>query len=1371
MSKEVNKMKKTKLRKINIISLLALLAIVLSITLSSAGIISVFASFTIALNTQPFTSKKYEYDWTDEQSVEHSEEVYFDCYPISSGYSGAHTGIAILWHNEEGETKYDTPDYLEVPKTLYDSSNVPYDVVAIYKGGFRYCDFSSISLPKEIEEIGEEAFAYCMKLTSFTLPYGCKKISPSMLMDCRELEDFFYQTSSGNQTTASSEVTHVGDHAFINCVKLKAFNCPSSLIYVGDSAFNNCKKITTIFFPKTSATAPENVPVGERITLGNYAFAQCDSLTMVYFDVNMWKVGQHVFNRCNLQKLNINYTGSTTDFEDPEIMEDVDPDWRDRYTALGNNDQFNFIGERGKFDYDHTDTCPGLYFTIDNNIDDLMLDQSTLQTASNSWQAKIFRVLGNGSLNGTTDYHIDKNEKLVDFRDESNNVVKKYATIIRFETPDANDLAGINNPYYSNGALTIPDTVKADDGNVYPVRVIDSNVFNDHTELTSVSFSKYLVQIRHHSFLGCDNISNLSFSRCDDLLEISYEIFHKKSGDHTGTNTALTSLQLPDCLKYIGASAFYNFTKVTSFHLSTKTVFIAQSAFENLGSAISGTGNVDLVLPNTLRDGPVDSAPKVPSQGGTYGFKIWRYEAYASNWDECIQVMAFKNAKCLKTVTTEAVDSNVWTQVYQSTDGNGYPYPKPHNNLKPYRIGLQNNAFEGCSSLVRFEANKMLYVIGKEAFKGCTSLKEMFLCTFASKRTNNSNDCPWGFSGSSVSSSVESSIFGTDSVFTDLIVYIDDPAGPPSGNRTVARTTKWNSVSATYPNEFSTSSVALVPSYAGVEREEVKYYNLTSNTTPTPYIDTTDFSSACVAFIKKANNYTITRCYCGSASITSTIDMAAFTEASSIKTIGSGSFGQMGSGYLSSRSIILPDSVTTIGDRAFYRACSNTTNDRGMQIITYKDNGTTQSIAGKTNYCILPSSVTSIGRLAFYNNCFEAVQIKGDLAYLGNTAFGVYPIGSTSRAAISSVALGTTENTFMVSSANGGLYYNKEAAKKTLIYQPASFVDGDNNTDDTELKIDNDAYAVGARACANTTYASISFPNSVSTIYGGAFTKCLSLSSVSFGNNPNLKYIGACAYTPDSEVWNGSNCDAASEMNDVPGSKAITYDDYYGAFKDNTALTTFNFTELNNSLVKIGYGAFEGCTNLTNMVGNQKYSYYTWNSSNSTLVADKISNVNSTEISSKILDLSGCENLRAIDYKAFKNCTSVKYIHLPDNYNTSTGTALYLGSTEPESGATVTNSESVFSGMSSCRVLVGEKSETANISHNSTNSARYPSKTFSSSVVAYFHAESSSDIYSSAEAKYWYELTPANNGTKRFVLLTSKAIAQNFFSNPANLTL
>lgn len=1358
-------MKKAKSTKAKILSLLALLAIVFGISLSSAGFVFAFAVFVYTEGVQPFTSKKYTYSWTDAESTVHNEEVYFDCYPINSGYSGSNPGVAIAWHNEEGATEYDTPDYLKIPTTLQDSNSATYDVAAIYKGGFRYCDFSSISLPKEIQEIGEEAFAYCLNLTSFDLPYGCTKISPSMLMDCRELETFSFQDSSGNATTANSRVTDVGDHAFANCVKLKGFSCPTSLVYVGDSAFHSCKKITTIFFPKTDAITLNAVTNDEKITLGNYAFAECDLLTMVYFDLNMWTVGQHVFNRCNYQKLNINYVGSTTDFEDSNVMPNVNPDWRDRYTALGNDEQFNFIGGRGKFDYDHTEDCPGLYFTIDENIDDLMLDQSILQTdKTNSWKAKIFRVLGNDKLSGTTEKYIDRNDKLVDFEDAGHNVVKKYATIIQFETPTT------NSEYYSNGALRIPDTVKADDGKIYPVRVIDSNVFSGHTELTSVSFSKYLVQIRHHSFLGCDSITNLDFSRCDDLLEISYEVFHTKSGVTNTANAVLTSLQLPNCLKYIGASAFYNFTAVTSFHLSTKTVFIGESAFENLGSSLNdGEGEVNLLLPNTLRDGPADQAAPA------YGFKIWRYDS--GIWDECIQKATFKNAKCLKTVTMEAIPTsggnwgNIWSLVYDRTDANGYPYPKVHNSLKPFRMGLQINAFEGCTSLVRFESNIFLYVIGKEAFKGCTALKEMFLCTFGSKRTNGANDCPWGFGGTGIGSGGESSIFGTDSVFTDLVVYIDDPAGPPSGNSTVANKTKWNSVSATYPNEFSTSSVALVPSYKGVVREDVKYYDLTSNAATTPYIDTTDFSDPCIAFIKKTGDYTITRCYCGDSSITTQINMDAFQDSSSIKTIGSGSFGQMGDGYLPSRSIILPSSVTTIGDRAFYRACSSETNNRGMQIVTYKNSGTVQTIADKDNYCILPSSVTSIGRLAFYNNCFESIKIEGNLSYLGNTAFGVYPISSTSRHETDSVALGNTQSTFMVSATNGGLYYNKDVARKTLIYQPATFDDNNNETDDDIMRIDSDAYAIGARACANTTYSEVTFPNSVSTIYGGAFTKCLNLSSVSFGNNPGLKYIGACAYTPDTEVWSGANCDAASEMNDVPGSKAITHADYYGAFKDDTALTDFDFTQLNNSLVKIGHGAFENCTGLINMVGDPndentpKYSYYKWNSNTSTISAY---NASSIEISTRIMDLSGCTHLRAIGFMAFKNCSSIKYIHLPGNFDgTTESTKLYLGSSEPESGRTVTQSkdESVFNGLSGCRILVGEKSITANINHNNDNKLRYPQNTFdSSNRIAYFYATSSSDIYdASAATRYWYELTPVN-GVKCYLLLDSKSNAIDFFN-------
>ena len=1374
-------MKRIDKTKTSILSILTMIGLVFAVTLSGTGLISALAAFVIASDATPFVSQKYQYTWTDDSSVEHNEEVYFDCYPISSGYSGSNPGIAVAWHNAEEATKYDTPAVLNIPATLKDESNVTYDVAAIYKGGFRYCDFSSISMPNAIQEIGEEAFAYCRNLTSFSLPFGCTEISPSMLMDCQALETFYFRTQAGANTTANSKVISVGDHAFLNCVKLRGFSCPTTLVYVGDSAFNNCKKLTTIFFPKTSATKLSEVQESEKIYLGNYAFAQCELLTMVYFDLNMWTVGQHVFNRCNKQKLNINYTGSTADFENINTMPNVDPDWRDRLTDTANTEQFNFIGGRGKFDYDHSDSYPGLYFTIDNDIRDLMLDQSTLQTASNSWQAKIFRVLGNNSLSGKTEKYIDRNDPPTDFKDASNNVVYKYATIIQFTPPSASDFdESVTDPYFKNGALKIPDVVTGEDGNTYPVRVIDSNVFTETPEdiaagrerITSVSFSKYLMQIRHHSFLGCDNISSLDFNRCDDLLEISYEVFHKhpdgKASDYKtyqGPNSGLGSLQLPDCLKYIGAAAFYNFTHVSSFHLSQKTVFMGASAFENLGSALTDPGAVNLVLPNTLRDGPVDSnAP-------AYGFKIFRYTG-SNLWDECIQAKVFKNAKCLKTVLMEAIptDSNLWKQV-ANNPGKPNEGPKDHNSLKPYRMGFQINAFEGCSSMVRFEANKLLYVIGKEAFKGCTSLKEMFLTTFATKITNVTDSCAWGFSGNGIAATSEGSIFGTGSVFTDLIVYIDDPNGPPRGNGTQPNATKWNSVSATYKNEFSTSSVALVPFYNGVVRSDVKYYDLTSAEATTPYLDSTEFSDPCVAFIKKDGDYTITRCYCGSADITSEIDMSKFEGASNIKTIGSGSFGQMsGTGYyLPGRKIVLPSSVTTIGDRAFYRESSATNNVRGVQIVTYKEGGTKQTIDGKTNYCVLPSSVTSIGRLAFYNNCFESVLIKGNLSYLGNTAFGVFPYSTTSRAQISSIELGDPESTFSVSEDNGGLYYTKESAKKTLIYQPASFADGDDDTDDTELRMDSDTIAVGARSCANTKYVSVSFPNSATTVYGGAFITCLSLQSVTFGDNPSLKYIGAKAYTNggDTEVWTGTNCDAASEMNDVSGSKTIGFEDYYGAFKDDKALTTFDFTKLNDSLVKIGYGAFENCTGLTNMVGEQKYSYYKW--SNGALVKFNDTSLNK---SNQILDLSGCSNLRAIGHKAFRSCTAIKFIHLPDNYDTGSGKALYLGSGEPESGRTSSdNDDSVFYGMSNCRVLVGEKSATANVVQSSANKSRYPLKTFdNNNIYSYFHAESTSDIYGAAESKYWYQLQ-TQDGVKRFVLFDNKAEATDFLGTASNLLL
>ena len=1350
---------------------LPLLVLVLSLVFSGTGVFSaLYAAFTIA--TQSFVSQTYSYSWEDAEKVTHQESVRFDCYPISNGYSGSHPGIAVAWHDETGAAR-NTPDHLDVPTTLSDKEGNVYNVVAVAKGGFRRCDFQTVSLHKDIQEIGEEGFAYCESLTKFVLPYSCKVISPSMLLDCRNLETFHYQTSGGAETTASDQVTTVGDHAFMKCVKLRGFSCPSTLTYIGDSAFQNCKSITTIFFPSTTETVPGDVPEEKRISIGKYAFADCDILTMVYFDVNVASVGQYAFAHCNLQKLSLNYTGTASTFE---AIAGVDAHWRDQYTAIEQTAKYKFTDKRGKLDYDRTDNYPGLYFSIENDIGDLTLDQSTMT----NYQAKIFRVLGN-TEGGTTDKDIDKNEVPTDFLDSSGQVERKYATILEFQTPSPSDFVDVDDPYYSDGVLKIPDAVTANDGHVYPVRVIDVNAFKDHGELTEVHFGQYLVQIRHWSFLGCDNIAVLDFDDCDDLLEVSYEVFHSKDTKtlsvYNTENSALTELVLPEHLKYIGASAFYNFTMVDTFTMTPKAVFFGQSAFENLGRDITGPGMVEITLPNTMRDGPVDDAADL-SKGGTRGFKIWRYTAN-NYWDECIQKDAFRNAKCLRSVTMAPTSSAIMTRIANNPN-TASESPKGHNNLKPYRNGIQVGAFAGCSSLVRFEANKQLYVIGRGAFCGCTSLKEMFLTTLSCRniQNNGTDPCPWGFNGQTLGdgaqSGKEASIFEPDTnedkalyadcVFPDLVIYIDHASGAPHGNGKIVRSSKWNRIAKTYPNTLASTSTPLAATHAGAARSDVYYYDLTSAEATTPYLDKdhVNLSSSCVAFIKKSGNYTITRCYPGSSGVAK-VDMSKFADASSIKTIGPGAFAQTADGHLPGRHIVLPSSLTTIADRAFYRGTTEQNNSRGMNIVTYKD-GTEQTIAGKTNYCVLPPSVTSVGRLAFYNNCFESVSIKGNLSYLGNTAFAVFPFEKTdtesaaSRNSVDSVSLGATQSKFGVSATNGGLYYTGESgARKTLIYQPASFSDGSDSTDDDELRVDSGTLAIGARACANTKYTSVSIPDSLTTIYGGAFNRCLNLGTVSFGSTPGLKYISAKAYDED-DVWTGDTANAASTMSELPNSSEISFDDYHGAFYK-SGITTLDFTKL-TSLVKIGYGAFEECQSLTNLTGTAKYTYYKW-----PLVDEALQPYNntSTEKTSQVLDLSGCLGLRAIGYKAFRNCKSLKFAHLPANTN-----SLYLGSGESESGRSINqgSDESVFNGCSGLRVLVGEKSATANINNPGTgtaNAARYPQKTFDgSNRIAYFAATSSSDLISAEATRYWYELPP-KNGVRRFVLMDNKSQADDFF--------
>ena len=348
-----------------------------------------------------------------------------------------------------------------------------------------------------------------------------------------------------------------------------------------------------------------------------------------------------------------------------------------------------------------------------------------------------------------------------------------------------------------------------------------------------------------------------------------------------------------------------------------------------------------------------------------------------------------------------------------------------------------------------------------------------------------------------------------------------------------------------------------------------------------------------------------------------------------VTSIGSSAFLQC----LAMTSIEIPNSVTSIGDYAFVTSYSDYSS---LTSVTFGENSQLTSIGDYAFYdspidsIEIPNSVTSIGDGAFSRCTLHSIEIPNSVTSIGDYTF------------YECMWLTSIEIPNSVTSIGYAAFYD--------CYRLTSITFGDNPQ---LTSIGNYAFCIEELWSDRTSLTSIEIPNSVTSIGDYAFSYCSSLTSITFGDNPQLTSIGNSAF---------SVCSSLTSI-EIPNSVTSIGN---SAFASCESLTSI---EIPNSVTSIGDGAFLHCESLTSIeipnsvtsIGD--WAFYYCSSLTSIEIPNSVTFIGEEAFyyCSSLTSITFGDNpqLTSIGERAFYYCESLTSIEIPNSVTSIGDYAFY----------------------------------------------------------------------------------------------------------------